>query len=120
MNYNCTNGFKSKTPLQDRAVELGMDIITRCGNTLDLNKMLIEYNTELDDLRGKRHIAIHNLSRITARETQIDVLQDAIHERINELQTQNKEAAREANTIAEHTKDILQHSVLNNCTVNIK
>ncbi|GEM_PF-3205141 len=112
--------FQSKTPHLDRAVELGMDIIIKCNSTLELNQMLINYNAELDDLRGKRHIAIHNLTRITARETQIDSLQGAIHQRINELQTENKDAAREANTIAEHTKKILEHSVLNNCTINIE
>jgi methyl-accepting chemotaxis protein len=114
-----STSFTSKTPLQDRSCELGMDIILKCDSTLELNQMLIGYNSELDDLRSKRHIAIHNLTRITARETQIDALQDVIHQRINELQIESKDAARQINQITEDTKRIIKRFEFTNCNVSI-
>jgi len=111
--------FKSTTPLQDRQAELGMDVIAHCDDTLQLQQMLVDCNSELDILRDKRHLFIHNLHRITEREVEIDKIQDAAHKRIGELEFQKKRDMREINKITEDTKSIVKRFEFRNCNVNI-
>lgn len=91
-----------------------------CDDTLKLNERLIRLNSERDNLRDKRRMAIFNLDKIMKREDAIDTEEDAINARMKELENLKKSNVRQINQITERTKDIMKHSVFHNCTFNIE
>lgn len=115
-----STSFQSRTPLQDRQVELGIDVIMQCNDTLQLNERSIQLNAERDELRAKRGVRIHDLFQIDKREREIDAEEDAINIRQQQIEHSKKGNVQDMNRITERTKDILQQAVLNNCTINIE
>lgn len=99
-NHNPHNQFKSRTPEEDKAIELQMDAISKMTTAQEVESFLEKCNHERDDIRERRRVDCR-------REDEIDIFEDAALAKLKQLQTSAINDVKDANQALESARKVV-------------